>query len=172
MIQPNTIKIPSQLDRLMAQSKENRAFKHANQTPESCLAAVMKSGFALEYVDNQTPELSLAAVTQAGQALRHVKEKTPELCLVAVTQDGMALEYVDNQTPEICMVAVAQDSRAIWFVESQSPEFYADLVKLLPEIEPKLHSWQAILLSQGRIIQQVNQSILEKKPSRRSSISI
>jgi hypothetical protein len=39
-----------------------------HQTPKRCLAAVMKSGLALQYVKEQMPELCLAAVKQDGWA--------------------------------------------------------------------------------------------------------
>ena len=45
-----------------------------NQTPEICLAAVQKHGYALEYVKEQTPEICLAAVQKHSGALQFVKD--------------------------------------------------------------------------------------------------
>ena len=49
---------------------------------------------ALSYVKEQTPEICLKAVERNGYALSYVKEQTPEICLKAVEADGDALRYV------------------------------------------------------------------------------
>ena len=67
------------------------------QTPEICLAAIKRDGWALIFVHNQTPEICLAAVNQNGGALKHVHNQTPEICLAAVKQDSYALRYVEER---------------------------------------------------------------------------
>ena len=48
------------------------------------------------YVKKQTPEICLAAVKRNGYALAFVKEQTKEICLEAVKQNGYALRYVKD----------------------------------------------------------------------------
>ena len=92
------------------------------QTPELCLVAVQQNGDALYYVKVQTPELRLAAVQQKGNALEHTNVQTPELCLAAVQQNGWALAYVKEQTPALCLAAVLQNADALRYVKMPTPE--------------------------------------------------
>jgi hypothetical protein len=46
-------------------------------------------------------ETCLAAVMQSELALQFVEKQTPEICLAAVRQNDYALEFVDEQTLEI-----------------------------------------------------------------------
>jgi hypothetical protein len=66
---------------------------------------------ALQYVNDQTPEICLAAVTRDGWALQFVEVQTPEICLAAVTRKGWALLFVKKQTPEICQAAAKRRQR-------------------------------------------------------------
>ena len=99
------------------------------QTPEICIKAVKKDGYALEYVIEQTPEICIEAVKQDGRALEFVKEQTPEICIEAVKQNGYALRFVKEQTPEICIEAVKQDGWALEYIKEQTPEICIDAVK-------------------------------------------
>ena len=47
-----------------------------SQTPEICLIAVKKNGFALEYVREQTPEICLMAVKQNPDVYYLILDKT------------------------------------------------------------------------------------------------
>lgn len=98
------------------------AFDVSNQTYEVCLAAVRKSGWALQHIIQQTPEICLAAVQQDGSSLKVVEEQSLEVCLAAIKNDLSALEIVRHQTLELCLAAVRRDWRALQYVESQTPE--------------------------------------------------
>jgi len=87
-----------------------------------CLAKVALDAWAFEtgvpYKD-MTPELCVVAVKKLGWALALVpsENKTPELCLLAVKHHGWALKQVpeDLRTPEICLAAISQNPRAIQY---------------------------------------------------------
>lgn len=89
------------------------------RTNEICKAAIVSNGIALEYV----PE----------------KLKTPELCRIAVTEDTSAYRYCPESviTPEFCNeIAIAKGADSIRDIPKayRTEEFYADLVKMNPEI--------------------------------------
>ena len=80
-------------------------------TPEACLAAVQKNGWALQHVPKElvTPELCLAAVKKSATAIQFVPYElmTEELCLVAVKNHDWALYYMPEEfkTPEVFRIA-------------------------------------------------------------------
>ena len=74
----------------------------------------------LQSIASQTPELCLVAVQKDGWAIQLVKDQTPELCMAAVKNNGCALQYVKEQTPEICMAAMKNQIDAIEFVKDKS----------------------------------------------------
>jgi len=90
-----------------------------NQTPEICMEAVKKYGWALRLIENQTPELCIASVKRNPSTLQFVKNQTPEICMTAVKQKGWALELVKNQTPEICLEAIKQNEKASKFIKEE-----------------------------------------------------
>jgi hypothetical protein len=110
------------------------------QTHSSCLKAVKKDGFALQFVKKQTPEICLTAIKKFGYALEYVISQTPEICMEAIKQVGLgflkhnknkvyangtfpfkdyrksALMFVENQTKKICIEAVKYHPEAIKLV--------------------------------------------------------
>ena len=115
---------------LEAVKKYGYALKYVeNQTPEICLEAVKNNGYALQYVENQTHEICLEAVKKYGVALQYVKKQTPKICLEAVKNNGFGLSFVKNQTPEICLEAVKNNGYGLLFVKNQTPEICLEAVK-------------------------------------------
>jgi hypothetical protein len=60
-------------------------------------------------------EISLAAVTKTGLALQFVRNQTAEICCAAVGQNGYALAFVwpALKTAEVCRIAWKENSRAL-----------------------------------------------------------
>lgn len=56
-------------------------------------------------VHKQTPSICLAAVIDSGYALEFIVEQTPNICLTAVRNNGLALMYVKYQTDDVCLAA-------------------------------------------------------------------
>ncbi|GHV96351.1 hypothetical protein AGMMS50293_26710 [Spirochaetia bacterium] len=92
------------------------------KTPELCLEAVRKDGYAttLQYVDKnlQTSEILRSAIMgadgwRAGYVLSLAAEtlKTPELCRLAAQKSGGALASIPDalRTAEICRLAVQDE---------------------------------------------------------------
>jgi len=96
-----------------------------NQTPEVCLAAVQKNGYAIQFIykKNQTPEVCLAAVKQNGYAIQYIDNKklSEEICLTAVQQNGSAIQFINkkNQTHEVCLAAIQQNKKAIQYIKNE-----------------------------------------------------
>jgi hypothetical protein len=80
------------------------------------IAYLEENPSALQYIKDQTPEMCLSAVKRFGFALSHVKDQTDEICLAAVEQTGYALQLVKNQTEEICLAAVKNDKSSLQYV--------------------------------------------------------
>ncbi|GAG88322.1 unnamed protein product [marine sediment metagenome] len=84
------------------------AIPEHEQTPEGCLAAVLRHVESFCFVNTQTEAVCLVLVQHDGLALRLVRKQTPTLCLAAVRQNGAALQYVHKQTSMLCVVADRQ----------------------------------------------------------------
>ena len=117
------------------------------KTAEFCMAAVQKSGSALEHVPEnlKTAEMCLAAVQKSGYALQYVPDnlKTAELCLAAVQEDGNALKYVpDNlKTAEFCLATAQKKTTALQYIpkEIMTEEWLLALAKYLAEKQGKYY---------------------------------
>lgn len=120
--------IEADLERVIKEPLDLKDVK--NKTPEICMAAVERNGYALEFVpeDKKTHELCLSAVNGfIGYALKYVPEsmKTENICRIAVENVGDALEYVpeDKKTYELCLTAVRGNGPALQYVpESMKTE--------------------------------------------------
>lgn len=109
------------------------AIRHVpDKTPDLCMRAVRSTPVALADIPIalHTYEICLAAVEKSGLALEYVdydmKIARVYLCDVAVRQNGMALQYVPEkvQTPELRMAAVLNAPLAMRFVPAAWPELY------------------------------------------------
>lgn len=94
------------------------------QTEEACLAAVTKSGLALELVERKykTEAVCFAAVSQCGDALEFVEDQTRKVCLAAVNQNGLALRFCNISDKYICLAAVRQNGLALQYSSWHTPE--------------------------------------------------
>ena len=95
---------------------------------EIVLAAVSKSGNALEYAAEELRgdrEIVLAAVSQCCSALRHATEELKgdhEIVLAAVSNDGYALEHATEELKgdrEIVLAAVSENGHALLYATEE-----------------------------------------------------
>lgn len=109
--------------------------EYPDQTVEMCLAAVIETGWALDYVriTERHYDICLAAVQQEGLALQYVKkyaisrEQYAQLCREAIAANAFAIEYVQPQTAELCLLAVQQEGAVLEVVRKHevAPQYPA-----------------------------------------------
>lgn len=103
-----------------------RHFYPENQFYELALEAVKADPYMLQEVreDLQTPEICLEAVKRRGFALQYVLNQTEEVCLEAVRNDGTALRFVETQTALICSEAIKQNEDAKRYITIPIQDVY------------------------------------------------
>ena len=62
---------------------------------ESCLKAVRKYGYLIQFIKNPSEAVCLAALNQNGYSIHYIENPSEEVCLAAVKQNGNLIRYID-----------------------------------------------------------------------------
>jgi F-box domain len=86
------------------------------------LAAVRRTGYAIQHIENPSEQVQLAAVQQTGDALRYIKNPSEQVQLAAVRRTGYVLEHIKNPSEQIQLAAVQQTGHALQYIKNPSEQ--------------------------------------------------
>ena len=146
IITPNyigDIKNPSEDLQLAAVQRSGYAIQYIKNPSESIqIAAVQENGLAIGFIDNPLEPTQIAAVQQNGYAIEYIFKKgivpSEDVQLAAVKENGDSIKFIDNPSEIVQLAAVQEDGWAIRYIENSSGRVQDVAVQQDPNVHTML----------------------------------